>query len=208
MFHLIEGHKFVVEKLHEAMFKEYQAVFDMKELRLNVNVPPRSAKTTFNKYFVAYTLAINPRAEFIYTSFSQDLLGDISRQIQSILNHPIYRKMYSLDETTIEEIKANPINEFWKNYLEENQGKEHFSNKKIITSSGGIVYFPSMGSSITGFGCGSRNARKFSGCLIIDDGNKPSDIRSQVIRQRVQTYYDETLLSRLNDSQTAIINVH
>lgn len=207
MFRTIEGKKFVVEELHKEMFKEYQAIYDMEVLRLNVNVPPRSAKTTFCKYLIAYALAVAPDSEFIYTSFSQDLLDDISRQLQLILNHKAYRSMYGLQESKLEDVIADPISSFWSNYLDETQGKEKFSNRKIITSSGGIVYFASMGSNITGMGAGKRNAKNFSGCLFIDDPNKPAEVRSETIRERVHRYYDETLLSRLNSSYVPIVNV-
>ena len=72
---------------------------------------------------------------------------------------------------------------------------------------GGVVLFSSVGSQITGFGAGIRGAKQFSGCLIIDDANKPSDIYSQVRRNKVKNYFEETLLSRLNDSEVAIVNI-
>ena len=40
-----------------------------------------------------------------------------------------------------------------------------------------------------------------------DDSNKPSDIYSQVRRNKVKVYFEETLLSRLNDSEVPIINI-
>ncbi|MCK5613694.1 phage terminase large subunit, partial [Candidatus Pacearchaeota archaeon] len=69
------------------------------------------------------------------------------------------------------------------------------------------VLFASIGSAITGFGAGIRGADKFSGMLIIDDANKPADIRSQRMREKVKLYYQETLLSRLNDSNAPILNI-
>lgn len=40
-----------------------------------------------------------------------------------------------------------------------------------------------------------------------DDANKPADIQSEVMREKVRKYYDETLLSRLNDSNVPIFNI-
>ena len=43
--------------------------------------------------------------------------------------------------------------------------------------------------------------------MIIDDANKPADIHSQVMRNKVERYFEETLLSRLNTSNVPIINI-
>jgi predicted phage terminase large subunit-like protein len=206
MFRVIEGRKFIKEGLHPQLFQAYQDVYDLKEKRLNINVCPRSAKTTLAKYFIAYTLAFNPKSNFIYTSYSQALLNDISRDLTNILTHPIYLAMYD-NGVKEEKQEIDPIDEFWQSYIREETGKPTFSSRKITTAEGGVVLFSSIGSQLTGFGCGQRGAKVFSGCLIIDDANKPSDIYSQVRREKVKLYFEETLLSRLNDSEVAIVNI-
>lgn len=206
MFRVIEGRKFIKEGLHPQLFQAYQDVSDLKEKRLNINVCPRSAKTTLAKYFIAYTLAFNPKSNFIYTSYSQALLNDISRDLTNILMHPIYLAMYD-NGAKEEKQEIDPIDEFWQSYIREETGKPTFSSRKITTAEGGVVLFSSIGSQLTGFGCGQRGAKIFSGCLIIDDANKPSDIYSQVRREKVKLYFEETLLSRLNDSEVAIVNI-
>lgn len=55
--------------------------------------------------------------------------------------------------------------------------------------------------------CGIRGNTTFSGALVLDDANKPADIQSEVMREKVRKYYDETLLSRLNDSNVPIFNI-
>ena len=87
------------------------------------------------------------------------------------------------------------------------QVKTYIQLKKITTYQGGICLFSPIGGQITGYGCGVRSAKKFSGALIIDDGNKPADVRSQTMRDRVLRYYEETLLSRLNNPYVPIINI-
>ncbi len=206
MFRQIEGRKFIEEQLHDGLFQVFQDIYDHKETRQNINVPPRSGKTTLAKYFIAYALAANARCNFIYTSFSQSLLNEISRELSGILQHPIYHAMY--DNSIIEEdIETKPIDEFWKDYLREAQGKATYSSRKIATREGGIILFASIGSAITGFGAGIRGAIKFSGALFSDDANKPADIRSQTMRAKVKSYFEETLLSRLNDSLVPIVNI-
>ncbi len=134
------------------------------------------------------------------------LLSDIARDIAQILENPIYKAMYPT-QAKVEDEEANPIDDFWREYLLKTEGKNIYSNKKIVTSQGGIILFASLGSTITGFGAGIRSAKGFTGALILDDSNKPADIRSQVMRENVLRYYEETLLSRLNNANTAIINI-
>lgn len=206
MFRLIEGRDFIEEPLHNGLFQEFQDIYDGKTHRSCINVPPRSGKTSLAKYFIAYAYAGNPDCNFIYTSFSQSLLNDISRSLADIMRHPVYREMYEGDFRE-ENLEVEAIDDFWKSYLEENEGKATFSTKKITTRSGGTTLFASIGSAITGFGAGIRGAKRFSGCLFIDDANKPADIRSQTMRNKVKTYYTETLISRLNDSFVPICNI-
>lgn len=207
MFKQIENRKFIVEDIHEDLFQEFQQIYENKKNRENINVPPRSGKTTLAKYFIAYALANNPKCNFIYTSYSQELLSNISSELAAILENSIYKAMYE-SSSQISNIEATPINEFWKEYLKETEGKAKYTSRKIVTKEGGVILFASIGSTITGFGAGIRGANNFfSGALIIDDANKPADINSQVMRARVKRYYEETLLSRLNDSSIPIINI-
>lgn len=205
MFKQLEGRKFIEEELHDGLFQAFQDIYDLKEVRQNINVPPRSGKTTLAKYFIAYAIAKDANCNFIYTSFSQDLLSDISRELAGILQHPIYQAMYegAFEERTLE---AKPVNEFWAGYMQE-QGKAKFTSKKIITKSGGVILFASVGAAITGFGAGIRGSKVFSGMLVVDDGNKPADINSQLMRDKVKGYFEQTLLTRLNDSIVPIVNI-
>lgn len=206
MFNLIEGRKFIEEPLHQELFQFFQDTYDLKIIRGTLNEPPRSAKTTLAKYFIAYALAKEPRCNFIYTSYSQELLIGISRELSGILRHSAFVAMYR-NNSVEESFETNPVDEFWKEYVKENTGKDAFSARKIITREGGVILFASIGSTITGFGSGVRGWKQFSGCLIIDDANKPADVRSNTMREKVKTYFSETLLSRLNDSSVAIINI-
>lgn len=206
MFKQIEGRAFVEEDLHDGLFEVFQDIYDGQENRQNINVPPRSGKTTLARYFIAYCLAVNPRCNFIYTSFSQELLNDISRELASVLQHPYYEAMYS-NGTQEESIESKPIDDFWKNYLKESQGKAVYTARKIVTKEGGVILFASIGSTITGFGAGIRGSKIFSGGLFIDDGNKPADINSQVMRDKGFQYFEQTLLTRLNDSHIPITNI-
>lgn len=206
MFKLIEGRPFIVEPIHDELFEYYQDVFDGKLWRCNINIPPRAGKTTLQEYFTCFCITNNPKSNIIYTSYSQTLLAEISSKVASILEHPAYKAMYPV-KYQIEEENTELVDNFWRDYLHENDGKNTYSARKITTYAGGIALFASIGSQITGYGAGVRGSQKFSGFLAIDDAQKPADSRSQVLRDKVIRYYEETLLSRLNNPQTPIVNI-
>lgn len=206
LFRVIEQRPFIVEPLHEKLFDYFQSIYDGKVIRCCINICPRSAKTTLSQYFLVYVLTRNPKSQIIYTSYSQSLLGEISNKVASILESPIYKALYPI--TIQRKSEENlPVDDFWKDYLFQNTGKNTYSSKIIKTYAGGICLFASCGSQITGYGAGIRNSEIFGGCLIIDDAQKPIDTKSPVLRKKVFTYFEETLLSRLNNPNVPIINI-
>ena len=206
MFRTIEGKDFIIEPIHKGLFDYFDKITKGQITRLNVNVPPRAGKTTLAKYLLVYALTVNPQANIIYTSFSQSLLTDIAMTVRDILEHPIYKAMYP-NQIAYNDEETRPIDDFWLEYLRKETGKNTYSAKKISTTQGGICLFSSIGSQITGYGAGERSGKRFGGALIIDDANKPADIRSQIMREKVVRYFEETLLSRLNNSDVPIVNI-
>ena len=206
MFRAIEGKDFIIEPIHVGLFDYIDRLYSGKTTRLNINVPPRSGKTTLALYLLVFALTVNPKSNIIYTSFSQSLLTDIATKVRGILEHPVYKAMYQFAGSYQDE-ETNPIDDFWLEYIKRETGKNTYSTKKITTAQGGVCLFSSIGSQITGYGAGIRNGKGFTGALIIDDANKPADIRSQVMRDKVVRYFEETLLSRLNNSNVPIINI-
>lgn len=206
MFKLIEGRPFILEPIHNELFEYYNAIYKGEKTRCNINIPPRAGKTTMQQYFTVFCLTVNAKSNVIYTSYSQTLLTDISNKVASILEHPAYKAMYP-QQIIIEDCGTNPVDDFWRDYLQENDKRNTYSSRKITTYAGGTVLFASIGSQITGYGCGVRGSKKFSGFLAIDDAQKPADSRSQILRDKVIRYYEETLLSRLNNPDTPIVNI-
>ena len=207
LFRVIEGRPFIMEPIHPDLFNIFEDIYNLKRLRQTVNIFPRSSKTTLCKYFIVYSWCKNPKCNFIYTSYSQSLLNDIARDIQNIMEHPAFKAMFPV-KSSIESESLDPIDEFWRQYWNKSEdNKNIYSSKKIVTYAGGICIFVSAGGQILGFGAGIRGADDFSGCLILDDFDKPADIASEVLRAKTKRYYSETLLSRLNDYNVPILNV-
>ena len=207
LFRVIEGRPFIMEPIHPDLFNVFEYIYNLKRLRQTVNIFPRSSKTTLCKYFIVYSWCKNPKCNFIYTSYSQSLLNDIARDIQNIMEHPAFKAMFPV-KSSMESETLDPIDEFWRQYWNKSEdNKNIYSSKKIVTYAGGVCIFVSAGGQILGFGAGIRGADDFSGCLILDDFDKPADIASEVLRAKTKRYYSETLLSRLNDYNVPILNV-
>jgi predicted phage terminase large subunit-like protein len=208
LFRMIEGRPFHLDPIHKDLFDKFQEIYDLKDTRVIMNMPPRSGKTSLAKYFVLYCITKNPKCNFIYTSYSQELLNQISKESADILENPVYKAMYPHNGVQSEAQELNPIDEFWGDYWRQTMGKNKYTAGKITTYAGGVILFASIGASITGFGAGIRGIKeRFTGGLIIDDANKPADTRSSLMRKKVFEYYTTTLLNRLNESNTLILNM-
>lgn len=129
MFRAIEQTAFVVEPIHADLFDSFEKILGNIYKRLNINIPPRSAKTTLAIYFIIYTWLLNPKANFIYTSFSQSLLNDIAVRMRNILESPIYKSMYA-NFVNFESEEANPIDDFWLEYLKKESRQKYLFNKE------------------------------------------------------------------------------
>ena len=205
-FKTIEKTSFIIEPIHQDLFDCFENVYNLKSIRQVINIPPRAGKTTLAIYFIAYCFAKNPACQFIYTSYSQELLGDNSRRLGAILQSNIYQQMY-LQNFNVEDKIEKTIDSFWDEYYRNENKEFKITSRKITTNYGGCILFSSMGSQITGFGFSTRNSEGFTGSCIVDDGNKPNDIRSKRIRQKTQDYYNDVLLTRANNSNAPIINI-
>ena len=206
LFQAIENRPFILEPIHDGLFQYIDKIIKGETKRLCINIPPRAGKTTLATYLLVFALTLNPKSNIIYTSYSQSLLTDIALRVHDILEHPIYKAIYP-NAITYENEEVAPEDDFWAELLRKETGKNTYSTKKIITSEGGICLFASIGSQITGYGAAIRGAKGFTGALIIDDANKPDDIYHTVLRNKVIRYFSGTLLSRLNNSDTPIINI-
>ena len=122
MFRVINNTPYDCEPLHKKLLDKIQDVIDGKTTRLNLNLCPRSSKTTMLIWLVVYTLTVCPKAQIIYTSFNQELLTSEAQQIASIMQNPIYQAMYG-QAFSVKEEEADPIDDFWKNYLQNTEKK-------------------------------------------------------------------------------------
>jgi len=132
--------------------------------------------------FMGWALGKNPDAEFIHTSYSGRLAASNAWQTRELVTHEVYREIFP----HVELRGDSKARDEWR------------------TSEGGCVYAVGAGGTITGYGAGKMRPA-FGGCIIIDDPQKPDEVRSDVIRKGTIEWFQNTLESRKNSPETPII---
>ncbi len=198
--------------------EDLEKVLQGEILREIINVPPRYRKTEIAvKMFIAYALALNPKARFIHVSYSTKLALDNSEAVKDIVMSDAYQ--YLFPEVQIK--------------------KDSKAKEKWYTTEGGGVYATSSGGQVTGFGAGSSPEEYdedeeensdgidefipitpdvqdeileffrylFGGAIVMDDANKPEDAWSKLMLSRVNERFDSTIKNRVNSRFTPIINI-
>lgn len=199
--------KFIVGQHHVMICDVLDRVMRGELTRVIINIAPRYGKTELvSKNFIAYGLALNPRAKFIHLSYSDDLARDNNQDIQSIVRNDYYQRFFpdTMPSST--------------------------STKKWHTEAGGGVYAVSSGGQVTGFGAGlvdedsedeisaavrdiedtidsERADERFGGAIVIDDPIKPDDATNEKVRDKVNHKFESTIRNRVNSRRTPIIIV-
>lgn len=181
MFLQRRGYKWQRARHHQIICDALMRVYQGECKRLIINVPPRYSKTELAVVnFIAWALGKVPDAEFIHTSYSGTLAVNNSANIRALIQHEAYREIFPGCELATE-------------------AKSHWS-----TTAGGVMYATGAGGTITGFGAG-KHREGFGGAIIIDDPHKADEARSDVIREGVLEWFQNTLESRKNSRETPII---
>lgn len=159
-------------------------VFEGRIKRLIINIPPRYSKTELIKAFMAWGLGRAPDSEWIYTSYSARLAAASSFDVRTTVSSAEYKAVFP-------KIKLR----------DDSQAKDEWR-----TTEGGLVYATGAGGTITGYGAG-KYREGFGGAFLIDDPLKADEARSDVMRQNVIDWYQNTVQSRMNSPQTPVILV-
>jgi hypothetical protein len=159
-------------------------VYLRKNRFLNVNVHPGSGKSTQLSYFVAWTIARDPRVTHLYTAYSQELAIAGTTTVFEIVSLPIFTQLFN--------VRLSP----------HTASKTHFK-----TTEGGVTRAASIGGAITGFSAGfySADPNLYVGGLIIDDPIKPEEAFSRRMREKVESTYFSTLETRLRSQNASVV---
>lgn len=168
---------------HKTICDALNRVYRGECKRLIINIPPRYSKTELAVInWMAWCLGKNPRANFIHTSYSAMLAHKNSGETRELVKHEEFANIFPEFEVS----QTSDAKNEWR------------------TALGGGVYATGSGGSITGFGAGGFGDG-FNGAIIVDDPHKPDEVFSDVIRQGVIDWFQNTLESRTNSPDTPII---
>lgn len=163
--------------------QEFEECFYLRNNRLIINVPPRHGKTTFASFFIPWALASYPDSNFIYVSYSIERASAATELARRVVQLKEYGELFG--------VYVHPLA----------KGKERWQTTKLGT----ICAFGSAGS-ITGADAGlPAPTDRFTGCLMIDDLQKPDEAHSTTVMEKVITNYNETLSQRPSSYVVPII---
>lgn len=183
MFKARKGSRWELAPHHHLINAALLRVYAGEIRRLIINIPPRYSKTELAVVnFMAWALGQYPDSEFIHASYSARLATNNSWNCRSLIQHPEYGRIFP--HVRLRDDSA--AKDEWR------------------TTSGGMVYAVGTGGTITGYGAGKMRSG-FGGAIIIDDPHKADEARSDVVRENVKDWFQNTIESRTNSPHTPII---
>lgn len=180
---------FVTGWFNKVIAKELQQFyFDVmagKQPRLMIFAPPRSGKSElFSRRFPAWALGQNPDLQIIASSYSADLASRMNRDVQRIIEEPMYREIFP--DTAL------PA----KN---DGSGKMRNADMFELVGADGAYRSAGVGGGITGMG---------ADIAIIDDPVKDAaQANSYTIRESVWDWYTSTLYTRLSPKSGILLGM-
>jgi len=179
------GFKFSINWHHEYIAWAIDEVIKGNIKNIVINVPPGAGKTELTTNLIARGLAINPRSRFLYLSFSQSLVEDVSATARNIVKSQEFQTLWPRQISTDTDAKSN-----WKTTVD--------------GFAAGHVYAASMGGQVTGRRAGTLDSG-FTGAIILDDPLKPEDAFSKTTRDKANRKILNTVNSRKAKSDIPII---
>lgn len=167
-FIMMPFHKQIIQKLMDYVYGRN------KKQNLYIGISPRAGKSQLCIYFMAWSYAMNPFSNFIYTSYSSNLCEKHSKKVRNIINSELFQALFKcpIDQST-------SASDLWR------------------INGGGEFRAVAMGGAITGFGAGGFEDR-FAGAIVVDDFMKADDYKSAAGKQNVIDIFENTLRSRKN----------
>lgn len=152
-----------------------------------INVPPGAGKTELMTNLIPRGIALNPRSRFLYLSYSQSLVEEVSATARNIVKSEDFQSLWKVDIATDTDAKGN-----WKT--------------NVDGFNAGHVYAASMGGQVTGRRAGTLDTG-FTGAIILDDPLKPEDAFSKAALDKANRKILNTVNSRKAKSTTPIITI-
>lgn len=218
MFYAQYKRPFVVSMHHKKIFKALQDVVDGKCKKLMINMPPRYSKTeTGIKSFISWAFALNPKCRFLHLSYSDMLVNDNSDTVRGIMREELYTTLFPNSALASEKGSAKR----WKTkaggelYAVSTQGQvtgfgagnvdldpENTLNDWVLNEQ---ISYEDLASLNEMFDMIGATSNVFQGAVLIDDPMKPEDAESDIVRERINNRFENTIRNRVNSRNTPII---
>lgn len=218
MFYAQYKRPFIVSEHHLRIFKALQDVVDGKCRRLIINMPPRYGKTeTGIKSFISWCFALNPKCRFLHLSYSDMLVNDNSDTVRNIMREELYTTLFPKSALASDKGSAKR----WKTkaggelYAVSTQGQvtgfgagnvdidpESMLNDWLTSEAGSYEELSRFNELFDMIGATSN---VFQGAILIDDPMKPEDAESDIVRERINQRFENTIRNRVNSRNTPII---
>lgn len=218
MFYAQYKRPFIVSNHHLRIFKALQDVVDGKCRRLIINMPPRYGKTeTGIKSFISWCFALNPKCRFLHLSYSDMLVNDNSDTVRNIMREELYTTLFPKSALASDKGSAKR----WKTkaggelYAVSTQGQvtgfgagnvdidpESVLNDWLVTEAKSYEELTRLNELFDMIGATSN---VFQGAILIDDPMKPEDAESDIVRERINQRFENTIRNRVNSRNTPII---
>lgn len=216
MFKAQYKRSFIVAEHHKQIFQALQNVVDGKCNRLIINMPPRYGKTeTAIKSFISWCFALNPKCRFLHLSYSDMLVKDNSDTVRGIMKEELYKSLFP--KSALESDKSSSTR--WKTaaggelYAVSTQGQVtgfgagnvDMTEEELRAQqddNGMLSLNEDINNILEGMGA---RTNVFQGAILIDDPMKPEDADSDIIRERINLRFENTIRNRTNSRNTPII---
>lgn len=166
------------------------------------------------KSFISWCFALNPKCRFLHLSYSDILVNDNSDTIRSIMMEQLYTTLFPQSALATEKGSAKR----WKTKA----GGELYavSTQGQVTGfgAGNVDIDPELdkmdgGNNIFAFDDHTNEMLNmigattniFQGAIVIDDPIKPEDAESDIVRERINMRFENTIRNRTNSRNTPII---
>jgi predicted phage terminase large subunit-like protein len=166
------------QKFHRVIGAALGEVESEHYRRLMIILGPRFGKTTLaSSMFPAWYIGRHPDRSIIVATYNEHYSWDLGRKIQTIMGLPQYAQVFPGAQI---KARASAVN-------------------RIETTKGGVVFMVGRGSSITGRG---------AHVILLDDPIKDrAEADSQIVRDKLWTWYTQVLRSRLMTKRGAIVMI-
>lgn len=215
MFKAQYHRSFIVAEHHKKMFEVLQNVVDGKCKRLIINIAPRYGKTELViKSFISWCFALNPKCRFLHLSYSDILVNDNSETIRNIMQEELYKTLFPNSALASEKGSAKR----WKTkaggelYAVSTQGQvtgfgagavdEVPDIDKMDGGNNIFIFDDHINEMLSMIGAATN---VFQGAIVIDDPIKPEDAESDIVRERINMRFENTIRNRTNSRNTPII---